>query len=38
LALPVVNDLQQRQVVGMVRRREVSGAYLRHVHGPASTD
>jgi len=37
-ALPVVNDLQQRRVIGMVRRREVSSAYLRHVHGPASMD
>ncbi len=35
LALPVVNDLEQRQVVGMVRRREISSAYLRRVHGPA---
>jgi len=38
LALPVVNDLEQRRVVGMVRRREISSAYLRHVHGPASTE
>ena len=37
-ALPVVEDLQQRRVLGMVRRREISSAYLRHVHGPASVD
>ena len=35
LALPVVNDLDQRQVIGMVRRFEISSAYLRHVHGPS---
>lgn len=35
LALPVVNDLDRRQVVGMVRRFEIASAYLRHVHGPS---
>jgi CIC family chloride channel protein len=35
LALPVVNDRQQREFVGMVRRHEVATAYLRRVHGPA---
>jgi CIC family chloride channel protein len=35
LALPVVNDLDQRQVVGMVRRFEIASAYLRHIHGPS---
>jgi len=35
LALPVVNDLEQRKVVGIVRRFEIASAYLRHVHGPA---
>jgi CBS domain-containing protein len=35
LALPVVNDLKQRKVIGMVRRFEISSAYLRHIHGPA---
>ncbi|MGQ9574167.1 MAG: chloride channel protein [Thermoguttaceae bacterium] len=34
LALPIVADLEQRQVVGMVRRYEIASAYLRHVHGP----
>jgi CIC family chloride channel protein len=38
LALPVVRDLEQREVVGMVRRHEIASAYLRRVHGPASTD
>ena len=36
LALPVVDDLKTRKVVGMVRRFEISSAYLRHIHGPAS--
>jgi CIC family chloride channel protein len=36
MALPIVADLQQRQVLGMIRRHEIAGAYLRHVHGPAS--
>ncbi|MCU0916225.1 MAG: CBS domain-containing protein [Planctomycetes bacterium] len=36
-ALPVVADLQQRIVLGMVRRYEIAGAYLRRLHGPAST-
>ena len=35
LALPVVNDLKQRTVVGIVRRFEIASAYLRHIHGPA---
>jgi len=34
LALPVVNDLEERRVVGLVRRFEIASAYLRHVHGP----
>ena len=33
MALPIVADLQQRQVVGMIRRQEIASAYLRHVHG-----
>ena len=36
LALPVVSDLVTRRVVGMVRRFDISSAYLRHVHGPAA--
>ncbi len=35
LALPIVVDLQQRQVAGMIRRQEIASAYLRHVHGAA---
>jgi CIC family chloride channel protein len=33
LALPVVDNLTERHVVGMVRRSDIAGAYLRHVHG-----
>ena len=35
LTLPVVTNLDQRQVIGMVSRFDISSAYLRHVHGPA---
>jgi CIC family chloride channel protein len=35
LALPVVASLEERRVVGMVSRFDISSAYLRHVHGPA---
>ncbi len=38
LVLPVVDDLKQRQVIGMVHRHEISSAYLRRVQGPTSTD
>jgi CBS domain-containing protein len=38
LVLPVVNDLKQRQVIGMVHRHEISSAYLRRVQGPVSTE
>lgn len=38
LALPVVDDLKQRRVIGMARRYEIAGAYVRYVHGPASMD
>ena len=37
MTLPIVNDLQERQVIGMVRRFEIASAYLRHVHGPAQS-
>ena len=33
LALPVVNNLAERRVVGIVKRSDIAGAYLRHVHG-----
>lgn len=34
LALPVVDDLESRHVIGLVRRFEIASAYLRRVHGP----
>jgi len=34
LALPVVDDLETRHVIAMVRRFDVASAYLRHLHGP----
>ena len=36
LALPIVADLDQREVIGMIRRQEIASAALRHVHGTAS--
>jgi CIC family chloride channel protein len=33
LALPVVDTLVERRVVGIVKRSDIAGAYLRHVHG-----
>jgi CIC family chloride channel protein len=33
MALPIVTDLRQRQVIGLVRRFDISAAYLRHVQG-----
>jgi CIC family chloride channel protein len=33
LALPIVNDMEQRKVIGMVRRYEIASTYLRHVQG-----
>ena len=33
MALPIVADLEQRKVLGMIRRQEIASAYLRHVHG-----
>jgi CBS domain-containing protein len=38
LTLPVVTDLDRRQVLGMVSRFDICSAYLRHVHGPAPRD
>ena len=32
-ALPVVNDLRRRRLIGMVRRFEIARAYVKHVHG-----
>ena len=36
LTLPVVNDLDGRQVIGMVRRFDISSAYMRRIQGPVS--
>jgi CIC family chloride channel protein len=33
LALPIVDSTPERRVIGIVRRSDVSGTYLRHVHG-----
>jgi CIC family chloride channel protein len=37
LALPIVDDLQQRKVIGIARRFDISSAYLRHVQGTAAS-
>ena len=34
-ALPVVDNLENRTVIGMARRYEIASAYLRHIHGPS---
>ncbi|MCE5301786.1 MAG: chloride channel protein [Planctomycetaceae bacterium] len=34
LALPVVDDLDHRTVLGVVRRFDIANAYLRRLHGP----
>jgi CIC family chloride channel protein len=36
LALPVVDDSPEPRIIGMVKRSDVSGTYLQHVHGAAS--
>ena len=33
-ALPIVNDLTEKRVLGMITRTEITSAYLRFVHGP----
>jgi CIC family chloride channel protein len=38
LALPVVDTLAERRVVGIVKRSDIAGAYLRHVHGGTNLD
>ncbi len=35
LSLPVVTNLQERLILGMASRFDISNTYLRHVHGPA---
>jgi chloride channel protein, CIC family len=37
-ALPVVNDLTHRRIVGVVRQQEIASAYLHRVHGLPSAD
>ncbi len=37
LVLPVVDDLRQQHVLGMVRRFDISSAYVRRLHGPADS-
>jgi CBS domain-containing protein len=32
-ALPVIDGSTDRKVLGLVRRSDISNAYLRHVHG-----
>jgi CBS domain-containing protein len=36
LALPIVDSSAEQRVIGIVRRADISSAYLRHVHGPNS--
>ncbi|MCL4194978.1 MAG: chloride channel protein [Thermoguttaceae bacterium] len=38
LTLPVVNDRIERRLIGMVRRFEISDAYVRHLHAPRSAE
>src|SRR5262249_48340816 len=38
LALPVVNNLKDRRVLGMVRRLDIAKAYLRRLHGTPSSE
>jgi len=36
LALPVVDGTPQPRVVGVVKRADISGTYLRYVQGPSN--
>jgi CBS domain-containing protein len=38
LALPVVDNLMEKKVVGLMRRADVANAYLRFVHGQPEAD
>jgi CBS domain-containing protein len=38
LELPVVENLSNRKLLGMVRRAVISATYLRHVHGAAAKE
>jgi CBS domain-containing protein len=33
LVLPIVDNLQDRKLLGMIRRFDISNAYLRHLQG-----
>ncbi len=37
LALPVVDDMAEKRVLGVVKRVDISSTYLRHVHAPAAS-
>ncbi len=37
LTLPIVNDLERQQVIGMVRRFDIASAYLQRLHGSAGS-
>ena len=37
LTLPIVNDLQRRQVIGMVRRFDIASAYWHRLHGSVAS-
>ncbi len=36
LALPLVNNLSERKVLGMVKRFDIASAYIRHMHKPGT--
>jgi chloride channel protein, CIC family len=38
LTLPVVGDLTQQRLIGMVRRFEISSAYVRRLHAPREAE
>jgi CBS domain-containing protein len=38
LALPVVNNLKEQRVIGLMRRADVANAYLRFVHAQPAPD
>jgi CIC family chloride channel protein len=38
LALPVVDNLEHKRLVGLIKRADISSAYLRYVHGIPEAD
>jgi CBS domain-containing protein len=38
MTLPVVNDHVERKIVGLIRRAQISGAYVGYMHAPAVLD